>query len=141
MASIHECKTSAHRTDVDPPPDPFGFAGTLKGDASGALQVMSDALVCGSWVIPYSTIEAAHFVFPSQRGTAVKLPIAVLRVRSRGTTYDFGVVYTDFWRGTLPFQVKREGEPPQSALFSKRFWFGAAVLVAVYVVWQVLNSG
>jgi len=136
---IYECKAAAHRTDGTPPADPFSLDHTLKADAWQPLQVMSDALVCGSWTIPFSTIESAAFLFPNQRGRVLKLPVAILRVTSRGTTYDFSIMYTQFWRGALPFEVTRDGAPSSSLLPSVGLWLGLLVLAAGYVLWQLLS--
>jgi len=98
----------------------------------GILKVMPDALVCGDWRIPYEEIdEAVLFSVTS----FFFLPGFVLRVRSRGTIYQFGLNWNPFWKRELPFPVTREkgrlGLSPFSVVIRV-----AALSYLVYWLWK-----
>ena len=79
----------------------------------GILKVMPDALVCGNWRIPYSQIdEAVLFSIWSL------LPGFLLRVKSKGKTYQFGLNWNPFWKRELPFPVAREKGKLKHSAFS-----------------------
>ena len=141
MTLLHECNATVHQSDAaSPPADPFAFTRSMDRNAHKKLQVTSDSLLCGSWTVPYDAIESAEFLFPPRQLGTPRIPVAVLRVKSRGSIYDFGVMYRGFWKGELPFEVKREEPPPPSSL-STWFWLCFALLFAVIVAWQFLNQG
>ncbi|MBM4032530.1 MAG: hypothetical protein FJ291_12195 [Planctomycetes bacterium] len=80
----------------------------------GILRVMPDALVCGDWTIPYQDIDEA--VLFSLWGLFV--PGYVLRIRSRGRIYQFGLNWNPFWKRELPFPVRRQKGKLQHSGFS-----------------------
>jgi len=94
----------------------------------GTLQVLSDALECGDWRIPYDSISEAVLFSTRQ----MFIPCYVLRVAANGTIYQFGLNPGSFWKGDLPFPVKRE------KLRLKFSWFSIVVrviLLASIVYW------
>ncbi len=97
------------------------------------LRVMPDALECGDWRIPYAEIdEGVLFRVP----TALLIPAYVLRVKSKGKIWQFGLNPGKFWRGELPFPVTREsatmGYSPLSLALR-------IVLAAILVIWLLLE--
>jgi len=97
----------------------------------GILQVYSDRLVCGDWVIPYDEMDEAVLI----RTRQMLIPCYVLRVKSKGRIYQFGLNPGRFWVGPLPFPVERT-----SAKLSYS-WFSIGLRVAIvvgigYLVWS-----
>ncbi len=68
------------------------------------LYVMSDSLRCGDWEIPYSEIEDSKIYSVPWLFTNAY----VLVVKIKGQIYQFGLNPGRFWKGDLPFPVKRE---------------------------------
>ena len=60
------------------------------------LQVWSDRLVCGDWIIPYSIIVEAVLVSTRQ----MLIPCYILRVRTADRTYQFGLNPGRYWSAT-----------------------------------------
>lgn len=99
----------------------------------GILKVMPDALVCGNWRIPYEHIDDA--VLFSIWST---LPGFVLRVKSGGTVYQFGLNWNPFWKKELPFTVTREKGKLGYSTYSiivRILGLGAIA----YLIWDHLN--
>ena len=97
----------------------------------GALKVFSDRLECGDWVIPYEEVDEAVLFQVRQ----LFIPCYVLRVKTRGRIYQFGLNPGRFWQGELPLPVSRE---KGSLGYS---WFSIAIRLAVlaglvYLVWR-----
>src|SRR3954454_16407518 len=97
----------------------------------GILRVTTDALECGDWRIPYAEMDDAALFSVRQN----LIPGYVRRVKAGGRIYKFGLTPTRFWRGELPFPVRRE----KSVL--KYSWFSLAVRVLLllglaYLVWK-----
>ena len=68
------------------------------------LRIMSHSLECGDWKIAYSDIdEAVLYSMPW-----LFLTTYVLRIKSKGHIYQFGLNPSRFWEDKLPFPVKRE---------------------------------
>jgi hypothetical protein len=70
----------------------------------GTLKVMPDALEFRDWRIPYAEIDDAILVATSQ----MFIPCYILLISSHGTHYQFGLNPGAFWKGELPFPVKRQ---------------------------------
>jgi hypothetical protein len=77
----------------------------------GDLRLTERTIECGDWTIPYAVIdEAVLFEVHSTSGD-----FRMLRVKSRGKTYQFGLKSTSFWRyatdpcwsGEMPFPMGR----------------------------------
>ncbi len=71
----------------------------------GYLRIFNDQLRCGSWRIPYDDIEDAVLY----TGWGLFLPGHILLVRTRKRTYKFGLNLGGFWKGEVPFPLKRDG--------------------------------
>jgi hypothetical protein len=95
------------------------------------LKVYSDRLVCGDWSIPFVEIDDA-VLYTGQRWL---MAVHVLAVKAHGKTYQFGLHGSPFWRGELPFEVRRE---PLRMGYS---WFSIIVRIIAwlalgYLAWQ-----
>ena len=87
----------------------------------GILVVGTDSLACGNWRVPYDVIDEAVLF----RVRHMFIPGYVLRIKTRDTTYQFGLNWGRFWSRELPFPVRRE----RARLgFS---WYSLAVRVAL----------
>ena len=79
----------------------------------GSLKVFQDRIECGDWEIPYASIEDAE-LFQTRSGF---IPCFILKVRTPDKTFQFGLNGNKFWKGELPFRVKRtKGRLKYSAL-------------------------
>jgi len=67
------------------------------------LKVFEDRIECGNWNIPYSAIEEAQ-LFQTRSGI---IPCFILKARTADNTFQFGLNGNKFWKGDLPFEVKR----------------------------------
>lgn len=100
----------------------------------GRLKVYDDRLECGDWRIDFDEIEDA--VLFSFRSFFFRIPGYVLTVETPERTYHFGLGgWGRFWKGELPFGLRRE---TGRLGFS---WFSIAVRVVLfgyvaYLLWQ-----
>jgi hypothetical protein len=69
------------------------------------LKIFPDRIECGDWIIPNEKIEEATLY--SIR-TSLIIPGYVLKLTTEEKAYHFGMNAGNFWKGDLPFQVKRE---------------------------------
>lgn len=95
----------------------------------GILKVYDDRLECGNWIIPYGEMDEAVLF----RVRQMFIPGYVLRVKTQGKVYQFGLNPGRYWGGELPFDVARE-----SGRYS---WFSIAVRVVAigflaYLIWS-----
>lgn len=100
------------------------------------LEVKTNALACGDWLIPYNTIDEAALYSVRQ----MLIPGYVLMVKSRGITYQFGLNWGRFWSRDLPFPVRRERARLRYS------WYSIAIRVAVlgllaYWLWHRNRRG
>jgi len=69
------------------------------------LKVSVDALTAAAVTIPFEMIRRAHIrIVPS----ALRFMACILTIETDETTHHFGLTYSRFWRGDLPFEVTRE---------------------------------
>ncbi|NEQ51639.1 MAG: hypothetical protein F6K11_16120 [Leptolyngbya sp. SIO3F4] len=69
----------------------------------GILKIHDDHLELGAWHLFYKDFDEA--VLFSIRQTLI--PGYVLRIKTQGTIYQFGLNYSRFWKKDLPFPVER----------------------------------
>jgi hypothetical protein len=69
----------------------------------GTLRVMSDALEFGNLRMHYDEIDEAVLIATSQ----MFIPCYVLRIVCKDRIYQFGLNPGSYWKGELPFSVKR----------------------------------
>lgn len=101
----------------------------------GTLKVWTDALVCGDWRIPYSEIEEAVLIRTSQ----MFIPGYVLRVKSHGAIYQFGLNLGRYWTRELPFPVRREKARLGYSRFSIILRVVIIIAIVAYVLWRRLK--
>ena len=71
------------------------------------LKVFADRLECGDWRIEYD--ELKHAVLYSFRSFFFRIPGYILTLETADRTYHFGLNgWGNFWKGDLPFEVRRE---------------------------------
>ena len=96
----------------------------------GTLRVMSNALEFGGLRIRYDEIDEAVLIATSQ----MFIPCYILRILWKNRIYQFGLNPGSYWKGELPFSVKRERMRLGYSWFSTL----ARVIVALllgYLVW------
>lgn len=98
----------------------------------GILKVYPDRLECGDWSIPNTEIREA--VLSSFR-SAFGIPGYVLRVDTAAKTYHFGLNGGRFWKGDLPFPVRRE----KVKLSYSPFSIVARCVVVAMVIYYLVN--
>ncbi len=126
---IHRCFTKATTAEGEEIRHSFHWVTARRG----WLKVMPDALECGDWRIPYAEIDEA--VLFSIR-SALLIPGYVLWVRSAGRTWQFGLNPGRFWKGELPFPVRRETATPGYSPFATAV---RIALLAAVIVWFLLT--
>ena len=97
---LHKCMAKACRVQSDSIYDSFRWVLSRRG----ILRVTDESLHYGDWTIPYSGIDEAVLF----RIRQMFIPSYVLRVRSRGFVYQFGLRFGRFWKGELPFEAERK---------------------------------
>ena len=124
---LHKCMTKATTAEGD----------ALRRSANWllsrrtTLEVWSDRLVCGDWVIPYSAMREAVLFSTRQ----MLIPCYVLRVRTADRTYQFGLNPSRYWSGDLPFAVVRERARLGYSPFSIALRVGAGAYL-MYWLWD-----
>ncbi|MEM6821482.1 MAG: hypothetical protein AAF558_06030 [Verrucomicrobiota bacterium] len=98
---VHKCMTKATIADGDQ----MEYGPNWVLSRRGILKVYEDRLECGDWTIPYIGISDA--ILYSVTSTLF-IPGYVLKVSTKERTYHFGLNWNPFWKGELPFPVKRE---------------------------------
>ena len=71
----------------------------------GFLKVFADRLECGKWIIPNASIKEA--ILYSIRSNLF-IPGYILKVVTDEKVFHFGLNWGGFWKGDLPFEVRRE---------------------------------
>ena len=98
----------------------------------GILKVYPDRLECGDWTIPFTEVREA--VLSSFR-SAIGIPGYVLRVDTADRTYHFGLNGGRYWKGELPFPVRRE----EAKLRYSAFSLVARVILIALVIYYLVN--
>lgn len=125
---LHRCMTKATTAEGDDIRHSLNWVVSRRG----SLRVMDDALECGNWRIPYDKIDEA--VLFNTRANFV-IPCYVLRVKTEGKIYQFGLNPGKYWRGELPFSARREKLPLQFSWFS--ITVRVFLLISIgYLLWQ-----
>jgi len=104
----------------------------------GRLKVYHDRLECGDWDIRYPDVREA--VLSSFRSPILRIPGYVLAVRTDNDTYHFGLNGGQYWKGELPFPVKRQRVRLKMSPISI---LARAVLIGylLYFLWRWLAVG
>lgn len=128
---LFRCMTKATTAEGDDIRRSFNWVTARRG----ILKVYDDHLELGSWHLPYSDFDEA--ILFSVRQTFI--PGYVLRIKSQGTIYQFGLNYNRFWKQNLPFSVERR------AMKLKLSWFSlgmraVSLIFLGYLLWQLFTS-
>ena len=127
---LHECNAKG----VESPRGQTPIGGLLSA-RRGRLVVGPESLRFGNRVIPYSEVEEALYVEYRQ----LFVPAAMLVLTTGSRTWRFGFRPATFWRGELPFAVRRVRGRVRLAL-RMRIAAGVALLVLAIVVAVVVRS-
>ncbi|KLU03610.1 hypothetical protein RISK_004037 [Rhodopirellula islandica] len=97
------------------------------------LRLFDDHLVCGDWTVHYEDIREA--VLASFRSPILRIPGYVLSARTDDHTYHFGLNGWRYWKGDLPFPVKRANTRLRMSWLSM---VARAILIGyvAYAVWR-----
>ena len=101
----------------------------------GILKIYDNHLELGSWHLHNSDFDEA--ILFSVRQTFI--PGYVLRIKSQGTIYQFGLNYNRFWKQELPFSVEHR------SMKLKLSWFSliiraVSLIFLGYLLWQLFTS-
>lgn len=97
---LHRCMTKATTAEGDDIRRSLNWVLSRRG----LLKVFDDNLECGDWSIAYTEIDDAVLF----RTRQMLIRCYVLRIKTRGTVYQFGLNPGRYWSGELPFPVSRE---------------------------------
>lgn len=127
---LHKCQTKATTATGDQ----RKYGPNWVTSRRGFLKIFEDRLECGDWCIDYADINKA--VLCSFRSFFLRIPGYILTVETEGRTYHFGLNgWGKFWKGDLPFQVKREAGKLRFTWFSILLRVILAGYLA-YIAWQ-----
>ncbi|MDF1662464.1 MAG: hypothetical protein P1V97_11875 [Planctomycetota bacterium] len=99
------------------------------------LTITDIGFQCGDWQIPFDTVkEAVLYEFESIYFVKGNF----LVVRTETDTYQFGLNPSSYWRGELPFKVKREQKGPGGLWFRRVIFFA---LITYIIFKEVFGNG
>lgn len=99
------------------------------------LKLYDDHIECGDWRIDYAEIREE--VLSSFRSHLLRIPGYVLAIRTDAATFHFGLNGWAYWKGELPFPVRREKAMLRMSPFSLIVRLLAVGYLA-YLVWRRL---
>ncbi len=76
--------------------------------------------------------EAKIHVYKS----ALFLEYCILTIKKQNSTHYFGIKYSDYWKGELPFDVEIIHEETPFLLFRKSL----IILILIYIFWEVVKK-
>ncbi len=98
--TLHQCMTKATTAEGDD----IRHSQNWVTSRRCTLRVATEGLECGDWRIRYSDIREAVLFSTRQ----LFIPCYVFRVRTDSQVYQFGLNPGTYWKGELPFPVRRE---------------------------------
>ncbi len=125
---IRSCMVKA----VKGAPDDFAYGMRWVTSQRGLLKIFQDHLKCGDWSITYSEVEEAE-LFKTRSGF---IPCYILKIKTRSSTYQFGLNGSKFWEGELPFEVKRTKGKLKYSMFS----LVIRILLIAFLVWYIYKK-
>ena len=130
---LYRCLTKATRAEGDDIRRSFSWVASRRA----MLEIRGDSMVCGDWTIPYDEIDEAVLFSTKQMFI---IPVYVLRAKSKGKVYQFGLNPNRFWNGELPFPVHREKMRLGYSTYSIAV---RVILVAfvIYLLWDRFGRG
>ena len=127
---LHKCMTKATTAEGDQ----VRYSPNWIVARRAILKIFDDRIECGDWTIPLSKISDAVLV--TFRGNFF-LEAHLLRIDTAEKTYHFGLNAGEFWKGELPFEVKRERRKLAYSWF--RIIFRIILLCTLgYLLWEWL---
>ena len=128
--TLHQCMTKATTAEGED----IHHSQNWVTSRRATLRVTTEGLECGDWRINYSDIREAVLFSTRQ----MFIPCYVLRVRTDSQIYQFGLNPGAYWKGDLPFPVRRERMRLRYSPFSivVRLVLLCAV---VYYLWKILR--
>ncbi|MEM9163772.1 MAG: hypothetical protein AAGC54_11980, partial [Cyanobacteria bacterium P01_F01_bin.4] len=103
----------------------------------GLLKVYDDRLRCGDWDIPYADIEEAVLF----RTRQMLITGYVLRIKTQGRIYQFGLNSGRFWTADLPFPVERRSARLKFSWFSFAVRLAALASLGYWIWYQFIREG
>lgn len=125
MERLHRCMTKATTAEGDDVRHSLSWVLARRA----LLEVWPDRLVCGDWTIRYDEIRGA--VLFSVRSSFL-IPGYVLRIRHGKDIYQFGLNWGRFWKGDLPFHVRRE----KATLGYSPWSLSVRIVIVGLLLWQ-----
>ena len=131
MALLHRCMTKATTAEGDDIRRSLNWVTARRG----ILKIFDDHLELGPWNLFYSDFDEA--ILFSIRQTFI--PGYVLRIKTQGTIYQFGLNYSRFWKRDLPFPVERQAMKLKLSRFSIAIRTVGLISLG-YLLWQHFTS-
>jgi hypothetical protein len=99
--TLHQCMTKATTAEGDDIRHSLNWVTSRRA----MLKITPDALICGDWTLPYSEFDEA-VLFTAKQWLII--PVHILKVKTGGKIYQFGLNPGKYWKGELPFSAVRE---------------------------------
>jgi hypothetical protein len=130
---LHQCLTKATTAEGDQRRHGPNWLLSRRG----TLRVFDDHLECGDWRIELAEIRSA--ILFSFRSTFLRIPGYILSIETPDRTFHFGLNWGSYWKGELPFPVRRERGKLSYTWFSLLVRLVLVAYVA-YLVWHWLQK-
>ncbi|MBX7245511.1 MAG: hypothetical protein K1X53_08425 [Candidatus Sumerlaeaceae bacterium] len=127
--TLYQCMTKATTAEGED----IRFSQNWVTSRRGTLRVTTESLECGDWHIRYSDIREAVLFSTRQ----MFIPCYVLRIRTGSQIYQFGLNPGSYWKGELPFPVRRE----RMALRYSPFSIVVRLLLLAAVAYSIWKTG
>lgn len=96
------------------------------------LHITGKGLSYEDYFVPFSEIKKATInIYKS----ALFMEYSILSIKHGETTHYFGLKYTDYWKGELPFALKTIHKDTPFLLYRKSL----IILIVIYILWQVVK--
>ncbi len=97
------------------------------------LVIDKEGLSYGGFFTPFEDIEKATMhIYQS----AFFFEYSILSIKSGKSTHYFGIKYSDYWKGDLPFELEKIHEKSPYLLFRKSL----IILILIYIFWEVVKK-
>ncbi|MBM9606210.1 hypothetical protein [Desulfopila inferna] len=96
------------------------------------LRVLDDRLIYNDTYTSYAEMEKAEIhIYQS----ALFFEYGILSIKAGGKTNHFGIKYSDYWKGELPFPLERIHEETPY-IFLRRTLI---VAIIAYILWEIIQ--
>lgn len=97
------------------------------------LEVKEDKLIVSGKEILFKSIKSATLrIYRS----AFFIQGCILTIKGEGFTHNFGLTYSDYWKGDLPFSVQRSYETPPFLLIRQ----GIVFILILYTAYMIIQG-